>query len=78
MSERFFEWVAQRALEDSLRFGVFVTAAGVVLVYLLIGTWPKQLQPWGKAFMMEFGGIVYAALLAFSFWALVLSLGLGR
>lgn len=78
MSHRFIEWIAQRAAEDNIRLEVFILAALAVLVYVGVSLWPAKWRPWGKAFIIESGAVVYVVFLAFSFFTLGISLGLGR
>ena len=77
MSPRFFAWVAQNAAQNSVRFQMFIVAAFVVAVYLSVSLWPAKLRPWGKAFVIDSGIIVYVIFFAFSIWAVGSVAGLG-
>ena len=75
MSPRFFAWVAQNAAQNSVRMQMFIVAAFVVAVYLSVSLWPAKLQPWGKAFIIDSGIVVYVIFFAFSIFTISLLVG---
>jgi hypothetical protein len=76
MSQRFLEWVAQRAAFDGMRLQMGEAALIVVILYVSISHWPTRLRVWGKAIFIVTGGAIYAGLFIFSLWALGGAMGL--
>jgi F0F1-type ATP synthase membrane subunit c/vacuolar-type H+-ATPase subunit K len=78
MSQRFLDWIAQRAAEDSIRQQMFFMAALAVGLYFAISQWPLKIRPYGKAAVIVSGVVIYAFVLAFSLFTLGVSMGLVR
>ena len=75
MSQRFLDWMAQRASSDMMRTEMFMAAFGVVLVYAAIGLWPRVIRGYGKALFIITGVLAYVIAFAFAFFTLGIFLG---
>ena len=76
MSQRFLDWVAQRAIEDGMRFQMLIFAALCVLLYVAVNKWPVRIRPYGKALIIISGVMIYVAIFAFSLFTLSFSFGI--